>query len=396
MVATNFAIRACGSAASFILFALCIRYVDKSTYGELLFTLSILSSAQGLIFLGIPYLIQRNLTTSHSVRRSSALKDIFFIQLCIVTPFILFALWIFQLKLSLLIFLILLISSYHLSLKLLAWSKLPLFNATNSLLLPTLQILFLPLIVTDTSIGATKYLLIVLFTNLFLTMLFSMRSPVLQFDFKFKTIDYDTSVNLLRSSFQVGLIMFITILNTNIDVLLLGKLGGHDKLADYKVYNFSIFLLTFFSVVYSLSQANQYGSKGVDFIRKNIFSEFRKYAFLNSIYLIISSLVFLLIFVPLLTYWTDNAYSVEYRYAMLFFITGLFSSFNLFFAIALIHIDDNNSAVPYMLLSLALNVVLNLALIPKFSFVGAIVGTGISTCVMCVSNIILTYRHLRT
>jgi len=179
-------------------------------------------------------------------------------------------------------------------------------------------------------------------------------------------------------SLEVGLLALVAALNTNIDVIILGSLTNASIVADYKMHNFTVFVVTFFATTYCLILANRLGATSHSMVLTYFRSNLSHTTTLTLIYVVLTSLICLGLLPSFVHFWTKGEYLLSTFSILPFIISGGLISFNSYFVVVFIHLNVQNKIIPFLIGGLTCNIVMNIILIPKFGMLGASVSTAIA------------------
>lgn len=389
----NFLARGAGAGLSFISLMIYARFVDKDLFGEIAYLLSIIMMIQSLTMMGLPDLIIRNISSNLTIKKNDFLLKLGILQLISILPFAALLLIFTSNNLILLYCIIALVLGNYFLIFLRVYSKIILFNLLTGSLFSLIQIFMVPALIFSYVDSAILHLLVTTSLFLIVSYIFQRRYPI--HAVQFNNFNTNATLGYYKKSIHIGLIAFISLLNTSVDVLLLGALTNSTTVADYKVYNFVIFIITFFTLTYTTLLSNKLGEGPIRDTLSVYHSEKYKILVLTTIYAMCTSLMCLFLLPELVFQWTDGKYVLNTFSIIPFVITGAALSFNAFFIVFIIRLDKQGVLVVPFIVSVVVNVMLNIVLIPRYSMLGASMSTAIANILILACNSYVFFMLLK-
>ena len=178
---------------------------------------------------------------------------------------------------------------------------------------------------------------------------------------------------ILRISIYLGISAFLSMAYNYLDIIMLSKMGGMDDIGYYSAAYRILLVTRIFPTILATAFLPQFSSRHADTKKLSmLFSEGTGYLFLIIIPLIPGAFY---LADPIITFICGNDFAPGGSALRILSLATGAQMLNIFFVPLYIALNEQRKIVHFQIVGLILNIVLNLILIPRLSFLGAAVAT---------------------
>ncbi len=388
----NFLIKSIAPIIGYFILLLNTRFIDSQNLGFIFLGISYIGIISRFSTLGFPQLATKYFFSELSINKSNIYKYLIAFQLIVSLMIFVVLSKVFNVNIYYLPMVLLTIIASYFSVKLKVNNHLRAFIIVGSLLTPIIQSILLLFFIFNNPLRPVYYLFFLSLTNcsiIFITSKFLINDNKLFNNFKRNNLKI-----FIISSLFIGFSGFLSRLNTNIDNIMIGQICGVNCIPSYKLHSMILVGSQLFCMTYNLKLTNKLSNfislKKYKLYKLSILKGIK----LNFFYNLVTSVLILLIIPRFTAFMSGGNYDLSYKLYVIFLLSGLSFSTLTYLTAANLYLGLEKIMMVINSLGVAINIILNILLIPQIGLFGAAFATLIGSLVSLSLSSLLYVKNI--